>query len=84
MADTSQHLMTVFSSQGFLPAEVVKNKLEASGIPAILRYQAISRVIAVTVDGIGLVEVLVTQADYQRALEIIAPVTDEETPQDDS
>jgi len=74
MGDTNaSNLVVVFSSQGPLAAEVVKAKLIANGVPAILRYQSVSRVFAVTVDGLGLVEVLVTLADQTRALEILEP-----------
>ena len=48
-------LVVVYRSQGPLGAEVAKSKLEANGIPVLLRYQSIGRVFALTVDGLGLV-----------------------------
>ncbi|MCE5259158.1 MAG: DUF2007 domain-containing protein [Chloroflexi bacterium] len=72
----SEHLVVVFTSQGPLAAEVAKSKLEVNGIPAILSYQSVARAIAVTIDGLGLVKVLVNQADQARALQILEPVED--------
>ena len=62
--------VVVYVSQGPLAAEVCKAKLEAEGIPVRLRYESIGRVIGLTVDGLGKVEVLVPaeRADEARAL----------------
>jgi hypothetical protein len=55
----SQDFCLVYISQGPLQAEVMKSKLEAAGIPVLLRYEAIGRILGLTVDGLGRVEVLV-------------------------
>jgi hypothetical protein len=55
----SQDLCLIYVSQGPLQAEVIKSKLEAAGIPVLLRYEAIGRILGLTVDGLGRVEVLV-------------------------
>jgi hypothetical protein len=60
-------LVVVYCSQGPLGAEVVRSKLEANGIHTLLRYQSIGRVFALTIDGLGLVEVLVNSEDEQAA-----------------
>lgn len=65
-------LVAVFASQGPLSAEVAKSKLESHGISALLRYQAIGRVLGLTVDGLGRVEVLVPAADAPRARQLLA------------
>lgn len=54
-------LVTVYISQGMLPAQVVRAKLESAGIPALLKYEAIGQIIGLTVDGLGRVEVQVPQ-----------------------
>jgi len=56
---SSDELCLVYISQGPLQAEVMKGKLEAAGIPVLLRYEAIGRILGLTVDGLGRVEVLV-------------------------
>ncbi|MHB9031996.1 MAG: putative signal transducing protein [Anaerolineae bacterium] len=80
--DTAGDLVTVFYSQGPLAAEVAKSKLEVNGITAILRYQSVGRVFALTVDGLGLVEVLVSASDADRAREVLADTS--ETSSDES
>jgi len=79
-----EEFVTVYVSQGPLGAEVAKSKLEAEGIPAMLRYEAVGRVLGLTVDGLGRVEVLVRPEDEAAARQILeeAPLG-EEPPQED-
>lgn len=58
---TEPRLVTVYVSQGMLPAEVVRAKLESAGIPVLLKYEAIGQIIGLTVDGLGRVDVLVPE-----------------------
>lgn len=69
---TDQRLITVYHSQGLLAAEVVKAKLEAAGVPALLRYESLGPVFGLTVDGLGLVEVQVPASWADDALALIA------------
>jgi hypothetical protein len=71
-------LKVVYCSQGPLAAEVAKSKLEANGIRALLRYPSIGRVFALTVDGLGLVEVLVHSEDEERASSILTEEPDDQ------
>jgi hypothetical protein len=68
---SQEELVVVFVSQGPLAAEVARSKLEANGIPAMLRYQAIGRVLGLTVDGLGQVEVLVEASRLQDARDVL-------------
>ena len=68
---SQEELVVVFVSQGPLAAEVARRKLEANGIPAMLRYQAIGRVLGLTVDGLGQVEVLVEASRLQDARDVL-------------
>lgn len=61
----------VYVSQGPWGTEVARAKLEAAGIPAMLRYEAIGRVLGLTVNGLGRVEVLVNPADEAAAREML-------------
>ncbi len=74
---SQNQLVTVYRSQGILGAEVVKAKLEAAGIPALLKYESAGLVLGLTVDGLGQVEVQVT-AD--REAEATALIADEAEP----
>lgn len=56
-------LVTVYTAQGMLTAEVIKGKLESAGIPALLAYESVGPIYGLTVDGLGQVRVRVP-ADY--------------------
>jgi hypothetical protein len=64
-------LVKVYQSQGIFAAEVVKAKLEANGIPAMLKYESVGQVIGITVDGLGRVEVLVSAENAAEAAELV-------------
>jgi len=65
-------LVEVYVAQGHMRASVIKSKLEASGIPALLSYDAASRIYGITVDGIGQVRVMVPKAYAEEAHTILA------------
>lgn len=69
MADES--LVKVYESQGMFAAEVAKAKLEANGIPAMLKYESVGQVIGITIDGLGRVEVYVPADLAEDALELL-------------
>lgn len=69
---TEVHLVTVYNSQGMLGAEVVKAKLQAAGIPVLLKYEAVGQVLGLTVDGLGLVQVQVPAELADDALALVA------------
>ncbi len=81
----SEHrLVTVYVSQGMLPAQVVRGKLESAGIPVLLKYEAIGQIIGLTVDGLGRVEVQVPEecvVDAEYLLQEEEVITE---PEDDS
>lgn len=55
-------LVAVATVQGQLPAEVLRTKLEAAGIPAMLQYESAGLVFGVILDGLGQVRVMVPEA----------------------
>jgi len=63
-----------------LGAQVVKGKLEAYGIPAMLRYESAGLVFGLTVDGLGMVEVQVPEDRAEEAEALISEDYDEGTP----
>ncbi len=71
-------LAKVYESQGIYAAEVVKAKLEANGIPAILKYESVGQIIGLTVDGLGRVEVHVPAEYAEEALLLVDEDEDEE------
>lgn len=55
----SRRYVTVTTTQGLLQAEVVRTYLQSHGIPVILRYESAGRILGITVDGLGEVQVMV-------------------------
>ena len=70
-------LVKVYESQGIFAAEVVKAKLEANGIPAMLKYESVGQVFGLTVDGLGRVEVYVSAENAVEAVELVQESDDE-------
>ncbi len=68
---TDESLVKVYESQGMFAAEVVKAKLEANGVPAMLKYESVGQVIGIMVDGLGRVEVHVPASFAEDALALI-------------
>ena len=66
-------LRSVFVASGEAEAQQIQAFLEASGIQCALRpWTAVNRPFGVTVRGLGRVEVLVVEADEERARELLA------------
>ena len=61
-----------YRASGLLEAQVIKGRLEASGIPALLEYEAAGQVYGLTVDGLGEVRVMVPSDRAGEARELIA------------
>lgn len=62
MADEPE-LVRVWECQGIDLAQVYKSKLEAAGIPVLLKYESAGLVYGITVDGLGRVQIMVP-ADF--------------------
>ena len=68
---TNEELVVVYTAQGMLRAEIIKSKLESAGIPALLKYESLGPVLAVTLDGLGEVKVLVPKSMEAQARELV-------------
>ena len=56
-----QELICVLSCQGWDLAQIFRSKLEAAGIPVLLKYDSASLVFGITVDSLGQVRIMVPQ-----------------------
>ncbi len=65
-------LIEVYRAHGEAEANVVKNKLESYGIPAILNSNAAPSVYAFTVNGMGIFKVMVWEELAEEARELLA------------
>jgi hypothetical protein len=60
-------LVAVYTTSGWLAAQVVKGKLESEGIEVLLQYESAASMLPMTVDGLGEVKLLVHAADEKKA-----------------
>jgi len=67
-----QDLCCVFVASGETHAQQVRAFLEASGIQAAERGEALRHTHGLTIDGIGAVEILVAEDDADRARSLLA------------
>ena len=65
-------LVSVLSCQGIDLAQIYKSKLEAAGIPVLLRYEAAGLVFGITIDGLGEVKVMVPAEFAAEAEDILS------------
>jgi hypothetical protein len=61
----------VYRTAGLLQAEVVKGRLESAGIPVMLDYESLGRVMGITVDGLGEVRILVPTERAEDARQLL-------------
>ena len=85
----SQPLQRVFVASGEMQGQQVRAFLEGSGIPTAVRGESLRNTHGLTLDGLGQVEILVAEADVERARALIAAadagqfrLSDESEPQD--
>ena len=77
-------LEVVYRASGLLRAQVIKGRLEVSGIPAVLDYDSVSQVFGITIDGLGEVRVMVPIERVDEARELIAAGDDEDIAEGDA
>jgi hypothetical protein len=71
-------LETIYHAAGMLRAQIIKGRLETSGIPVVLDYEAIGQVYGFTVDGLGEVRVMVPVERAEEARELITASDEDE------
>jgi hypothetical protein len=66
------HWRSVFAANGEIQAQQVLTFLEAAGISSELRGESLRKTHGLTLDGLGMVEVLVAADDEDRARALLA------------
>ena len=66
------HVRSVFTANGEIQAQQVRAFLEAAGISSELRGESLRKTHGLTLDGLGMVEILVAAADEDRARALLA------------
>jgi hypothetical protein len=64
--------VAVHKTNGITDAEILKNMLESFGIPVRVSYEAAGRIYGLTMDGMGVVSLLVSEDRAQEARDILA------------
>jgi hypothetical protein len=67
-----ENWQVVHVTSGVIKARIVEGRLEAEGIPVRLQYEPIGEIYAITVDGLGEVQVLVPEQWVGHALRVLA------------
>jgi len=62
----------VFVANGVDEAAQVRAFLDAAGIPSVTRGESVTKTHGLTLDGLGKVEILVADADVERARDLLA------------
>ena len=62
----------VFTASGEIHAPQVQGSLEAAGIASELKGESLRKTHGLTIDGLGMVEILVSSEDEERARELLA------------
>ncbi len=73
-----ENWQVVHVTSGVIKARIIEGRLEAEGIPVRLEYEPIGQIYAITVDGLGEVQVLVPERWVEHALRVLAKEYTEE------
>ena len=73
-----QGMTTIYRAAGLMQAEIIKGRLESAGIPVMLDYESLGRVMGITVDGLGEVRILVPEGRADEAKELLTASADDE------
>lgn len=68
--------VVVWEAAHLMEAEVVKGRLEAAGIPAIIRSEAVGQIIGITTGGLARADVLVPAPLADKAIGLLAADAD--------
>jgi hypothetical protein len=76
--------VVVWEAANVMEAEIVKSRLEAEGIPAIIRSEALGQIYGLTLGGLAAADVLVPAPLADRAIELLeSDAVFEELPDED-
>ena len=67
-----------YTASGITNANIVVGRLETEGIPTRLKYEAVGAIYAITIDGLGEVDVLVPATYLEKAREVLSRTYDDQ------
>jgi hypothetical protein len=66
------------TASGITNANIVVGRLETEGIPNRLKYEAVGAIYAITIDGLGKVDILVPVNYLEKAREVLSRTYDDQ------
>jgi hypothetical protein len=75
--ENETELIELVVTDGLMEAEIIKSKLENFEIPCMLKFEAVGRLLGITSDGLGKVQVMVPPDYLEKAKEILDTETDD-------
>jgi hypothetical protein len=67
-----------YTASGITNAKIVVGRLETEGIPTRLKYEAVGAIYAITIDGLGEVDILVPVNYLEKAREVLSRTYNEQ------
>ncbi len=75
--ENETELLELMVVDGLMEAEIIKSKLENFEIPCMLKFEAVGRLLGITSDGLGKVQVMIPPDFLEKAKEILDTETDD-------
>lgn len=70
-----ENLSELIVVDGLMEAEIIHAKLESFGIPSMLKFESVGRLLAISMNGLGKVRVMVPRDRLDEARELMAAET---------
>jgi hypothetical protein len=67
-----ENWQVISATSGVIKARIIEGRLAAEGIPVRLQYEPIGEIYAITVDGLGEVQILVPEPWVEHARRVLA------------
>ena len=67
----SERLSELRVIDGMMEAEIIRSKLESFGIPCMLKFESMGRLMAISMNGLGKVRIMVPPDRLQEAQDLL-------------
>lgn len=75
--ENETELIALMVVDGMMEAEIIKSKLDNFEIPCMLKFEAVGRLLGITSDGLGKVQIMIPPDYLEKAKEILNSETDD-------
>ncbi|HDP93920.1 MAG TPA: DUF2007 domain-containing protein [Candidatus Aminicenantes bacterium] len=67
-----ENLAELLVTDGLMEAEIIRAKLDSFGIPCMLKFESVGRLLAISMNGLGKVRIMVPPDRLEEARELMA------------